>query len=226
MVRTLLFAALAAVVVATAAAAVEMSQCDPNANYKLELTNFQMSPETIKPGDTVTSKYFIKTDEELKDGHVLFSLSYWGIQVMEDEMPLCEVVQQGGKSCPLQPGTHELVFTGEFPSNAPSGTYEGQLILLPSKDSKEVLACHNIAFQVQKQEVAKQLTEEEDVTTDTLSPETTLLADEQVTVEEDPDDLTDSPSIFEDEDGSLTSGTTHDEPPTPQETAELTLEQE
>ena len=66
-------------------------------------------------------RILIHAGEEVTGGSVIVSMMYKSaIPVVQKMYNICDMAPQLDEECPLEPGTHEVAFTGNIPSYAPS----------------------------------------------------------------------------------------------------------
>eukprot|EP00762_Andalucia_godoyi_P002432 ANDGO_02713.mRNA.1 Cathepsin B-like cysteine proteinase 5 len=107
------------------------SSCGTSADH-LKVSSLTISPNPLARGQPFSVSFSGSLDEQVTGGSVAIKVSYQRIPVYGKTVDLCQLVQQGGASCPLPAGPVTFTQSETFPSSPPKGTYEGQITITDS----------------------------------------------------------------------------------------------
>jgi hypothetical protein len=107
-----------------------------------------VSPSPLVAGNPFSVNFQGQLSESLTGGKVSVSVKFIGIPVFSKTYDLCQLVEQGGQSCPVSAGPLSISKSENFPSQAPAGSYTGQ-VTVTDQNGAEV-TCVKFALTIAK----------------------------------------------------------------------------
>lgn len=115
---------------------------------KLSIQSMSVSPSPLVAGNAFSVNFQGQLSEDLTGGKVSVSVKFIGIPVFSKTYDLCELVAQGGQSCPVKAGGLSISKSENFPSQAPAGSYTGQVTVTDQSGAE--VTCVKFALTIAK----------------------------------------------------------------------------
>ena len=104
------------------------SNCGSDSDH-LKVSSLTITPSSLATGQPFTISFSGSIDEQVSGGSAAISVQFLGITVFSQNYDLCELIAQGGASCPIPSGPITVTKTETFPSAVPKGSYTGKIVI-------------------------------------------------------------------------------------------------
>eukprot|EP00246_Nothoceros_aenigmaticus_P006380 TRINITY_DN19228_c0_g1_i1.p1 TRINITY_DN19228_c0_g1~~TRINITY_DN19228_c0_g1_i1.p1 ORF type:complete len:171 (+),score=28.08 TRINITY_DN19228_c0_g1_i1:103-615(+) len=123
------------------------SMCDSK-TYPVTVKNVSVAPDPVISGSEANFWIPATADREIQGGTVRITVYFHNIPVHTEKDDICSKT-----TCPIKPGEFALQNSEVLPEITPPGSYKLRLKILDQ--SKEVLACANVNFEIVENQAKK-----------------------------------------------------------------------
>ncbi|XP_047163448.1 putative phosphatidylglycerol/phosphatidylinositol transfer protein DDB_G0282179 [Vigna umbellata] len=121
--------------------AADIRYCDKKADYDVEVSGVEISPDPIARGQPATFSIAATTGKALSGGKLVIDVSYFGWHIHSETHDLC-----GETTCPVSIGDFVIAHSQVLPGFTPPGSYTLKMKMFDGK--KHELTCITFGFDI------------------------------------------------------------------------------